>query len=225
MTKTGAADLPTGEATTSVPSASRRLLVSTAAGVTAAAVAVLAGGGVEAPMFGWDVAALVYVVWIWASIAGLDEESTARLATREDPGRRGAEILLLVASVASLASVGVVIARVGQASGLAEAALLGCGVTSVVLSWAVVHTVYTLRYARIYYGGDDGGIDFNQDSPPRFSDFAYVAFTVGMTFQVSDTTMTSREMRSTVLKHALVSYLFGAVILGTTINLLAGLSK
>jgi uncharacterized membrane protein len=98
-------------------------------------------------------------------------------------------------------------------------------ISSVVLSWAVVHTIFTLRYARLYYVGTDGGIDFNQDQPPRYTDFAYLAFTLGMTFQVSDTDLKTSTIRATALRHALLSYLFGAVIIAVTINLVAGLSK
>ena len=96
---------------------------------------------------------------------------------------------------------------------------------SVLLSWLVVHTVFTARYARIYYTGPDGGVDFHQDEPPCYSDFAYVAFTIGATFQVSDTDLTSNEMRRTVLRHMMVSYLFGAFIIAVTVNLLAGLAR
>jgi uncharacterized membrane protein len=91
------------------------------------------------------------------------------------------------------------------------------------LSWLLVHTVYTLRYAMLYYAGRDGGIDFNQTTSPRYSDFAYLAFTLGMTFQVSDTDLKTPAIRATALRHALLSYLFGAVIVATMINLVAGL--
>jgi uncharacterized membrane protein len=82
-----------------------------------------------------------------------------------------------------------------------------------------------LRYARLYYTGPDGGIDFNEDGRPQYSDFAYLAFTIGMTFQASDTDLTTKEIRATALPHALLAYLFGAIIIATTINLLAGLAK
>src|SRR5947209_6683090 len=81
----------------------------------------------------------------------------------------------------------------------------GLGVASVVASWAVVHTIYTLRYARLYYSGDDsagesgsggGGMDFHDKHQPRFTDFAYLAFTVGMTFQVSDTELNTSAVRA-----------------------------
>ena len=71
----------------------------------------------------------------------------------------------------------------------------------------------------------DGGIDFKSDAKPKYSDFAYVAFTLGMTYQVSDTDLQSPVMRATALRHALISYVFGAVIIAATINLVAGLSN
>jgi uncharacterized membrane protein len=98
-------------------------------------------------------------------------------------------------------------------------------VASVALSWTVVQTVFTAHYARLYYSRPAGGIDFNQAAPPRYTDFAYLAFTVGMSFQVSDTELQTAALRATVLRQALLSYLLGAVILATTINLVAGLLR
>ena len=93
------------------------------------------------------------------------------------------------------------------------------------LSWAVVHTVFALRYAHLYYTDTPGGIDFKQEPMPDYHDFAYVAFTVGMTFQVSDTDINTRPMRRAILRHALLSWLFGAIIVAMTINLIAGLVR
>ncbi|MGH9277374.1 MAG: DUF1345 domain-containing protein, partial [Acidimicrobiales bacterium] len=92
----------------------------------------------------------------------------------------------------------------------------------IVLAWAVVHSVYTLRYARLYYQ-EGGGIDFSQAADPDYRDFAYVAFTIGMTYQVSDTEVASRSIRHTVLRHALLSFVFGTAILAVTINVVASL--
>jgi len=94
----------------------------------------------------------------------------------------------------------------------------------VAVSWLVVHTLFTLRYARLYHS-TGGGVDFNQDDPPRYLDFAYLAFTIGMTFQVSDTNLTSPAIRAAALRHALLSYLFGAVILATSVNFIVNLSN
>jgi uncharacterized membrane protein len=135
------------------------------------------------------------------------------------------DLLLLIAAIASLAAVGTVLVQAAQMQGGAEGLRVGLGLASVVLSWAMVHTVFTLRYAHLYYQGPDGGIDFNDSGPPTYHDFAYLAFTIGMTFQVSDTALETQLIRRTALRHALLSYLFGTGILATTINLVASLSS
>jgi uncharacterized membrane protein len=184
---------------------------------------------VDTPAFGalvaWDAAAAFYMGWVWTTIWPLDSEQTALRADHEDPTRATADLLLLSAAVASLVAVGFVLASAAQAHGAAQDMLLTLGLASVAVSWAVVHTVFTLRYARIYYTGPDGGVDFNQDEPPAYGDFAYLAFTVGITFQVSDTAISSREMRRTVLRHSLLSFVFATGILATTVNLVASLTS
>ncbi|MET7835780.1 DUF1345 domain-containing protein [Micromonospora sediminicola] len=181
---------------------------------------------VLAPLVGWDAAALAWLALEWIRLSRLDAARTARLAKLEDPGRAMRDALLLAACLGSLLAVGMVFTTAGQVPpGLARAVYAGLGVLSVVLSWFVVHTVFTTRYARLYYGGEPGGIDFHQDEPPDFTDFAYVAFTVGTTFQVSDTDVSDRAVRRTVLRQTLLSYLFGAVIVAATVNLLATLAR
>ncbi len=120
---------------------------------------------------------------------------------------------------------GLVLVRTGSTSGLAKLLLVGACAVSVVLAWAVVHTVYSLRYARLYYRGRAGGVDFNEREAPCYTDFAYLALTIGMTFQVSDTDITSRAIRRTALRHAMLSYTFGALFIAITVNLIAGMSK
>jgi uncharacterized membrane protein len=218
-------DLPTQAGQRRGASARFRVLVAAAAGTAAAGLLGAIGPWELVPLVGWDVAALTYLVWTWSTVWHLDAEHTARLAIREDPGRAAADALLLGASVVSLLAVGLVLVRAGNSSGAAKSLQAALSLASVVLSWGVVHTVFTLRYARLYYGGSDGGVDFHQSDPPRYSDFAYLGFTIGMTFQVSDTDLTTTDVRVTALRHALLSYLFGAVILAATINLIAGLAK
>ena len=75
----------------------------------------------------------------------------------------------------------------------------------------------------LYYTGPVGGVSFNQSAPPGYVDFAYLAFTLGMTFQVSDTDLQTPAIRATALRHALLSYVFGVVIVAATINLVVAL--
>lgn len=190
------------------------------------AVAVAVGNtvGWRFAIAGWVVAAGVYVGWTRLILAGMDAEQTCRYATREDPTRSVAELITMSASVASLGGVGYVVAAASRTGAGAVAAAV-VGVLTVAASWFVVHTIFTVHYARLYYSGEPGGINFHDPEPPRFRDFAYVAFTVGMTFQVSDTEIGLTSIRATVLRHALLSYLLGAVILAVTINLIAGLGS
>ncbi len=150
---------------------------------------------------------------------------TSERARREDPARAARDTLLLGASVVSLVAVGLVLVRAGSTSGLDKGLLVGMSVVSIVLSWGVVHTIYSLRYAGLYYSGEPGGVDFNEESSPSFSDFAYLSLTIGMTFQVSDTDLQTKRIRRTAVGHALLSYMFGALIIAATINLIAGLGK
>lgn len=204
--------------------ASLRVAVAITVGVVGGLVVGLFGAWKYAPLAVWDLSAVTFLVWIWAALYGRNAQQTANLAVREDPGRGATDLLLVLASIASLAAVAVLLAQSRSSSGLAVILQIGLGIASVVASWAVVHTVFALRYARIYYS-KQGGIDFNSDQPPQYSDFAYLAFTVGMTFQVSDTAFSTQELRHIALRHALLSYLFGTVIVATTINLIAGLGK
>jgi uncharacterized membrane protein len=176
------------------------------------------------PVAGWDIGALIFVSWMWHSLWSLDPADTARQATRESPRRAAADSLLLGASVASLLAVGLVLVRASHNTGLTKGLLVGLGIASIILAWSVVHTVFILRYAKLYYEGTPGGVNFNEDQPPCYTDFAYLALTIGMTFQVSDTNLQSKVIRRTALRHALLSYVFGALIIATTINLIAGLT-
>jgi len=172
---------------------------------------------------GWDVAAVIYLVMVWVAVYRMNADATARMAGREDPSNPVAEIVVVVASIAALVAVAFALVRAGQTTGSTKALLIGLGVVSVVASWLVVHTVYMLRYARSYYGQPPGGIGFNQAQDPAYLDFAYFSFTIGMTFQVSDTNITRADIRRLALHHALLSYLFGAVILAIAINVFASL--
>ena len=218
--------------------ASRRLIVAALLG----GVAALVSGVASAPwqftvLAGWNTAATAFLLLVWATVSRFSPAQTAAMATLEDNSRRGSGVVLLCAATASLVGLAFGLHRANQASGQLRFWLTFAVISGIVLSWAVVHTVYVLRYAHLYYTGastgasagagpgesTDHGITFPGGDEPDYLDFAYLAFTLGMTFQVSDNTVRSRSMRRTVLVHCLMSYLFGTVIIATSINVLAGL--
>ncbi|MEO8906845.1 MAG: DUF1345 domain-containing protein [Microbacteriaceae bacterium] len=199
--------------------------------ITMAVVGLIVAGAVgattswwNAPVAGWAAASLVFIAWVWLVIGRLDSARTRTHATREDPGSAISELLILLASIGSLAAVAVLLVHASSVHSTARVTLAALALASVALSWVLIHTLYTLRYARVYYTDPEGGIDFNTpDEDPRFVDFAYLAFDLGMTYQVSDTNLRSTQLRAIVLRHTLLSYVFGTVVLATTINLVAGL--
>lgn len=200
-----------------------KLYVALGVGIVVAVVAAFFEVAHHAILTGWAAACLVYVVWIWSTVWRMNAEQTRSHATLEDPGRRTVDLVLTITALVSLFAVVWVLVEARSLKGGAQLAVALLAIVSIALSWVLVHTLYTLRYARIYYRRD-GGVDFNQKEPPQYSDFAYLSFTLGMTFQVSDTDITSTYLRRTIVRHTLLSYVFGTVIVAATVNLVAGLT-
>ena len=192
------------------------------AGAGAAAALLLAAPWQLALLVGWLTTAMLLLPWIWFEIGRLDAAATAQVATREDDSRAAARAVVVASSLMSLLAVGAALRRASGAAFGLEVTLTGVSLLAVVLSWLLVNTVFVLRYAHLYYGGVEiGGIQFPGIQPPRYRDFGYLGFTVGMTFQVSDTIIVDEAIRSTVLRHALLSFLINVAIIATTINVIA----
>ena len=172
---------------------------------------------------GWDVAAATMLAWTWRLLWPLSPAATSAHATKESPGRAKTDLMLLAGSVVSLGAVGLVLVQATRENSLDKGLLVGLCVASIVLAWSTVHSVYTLRYAHLYYSGSAGGVDFNESKAPCYVDFAYLSLTIGMTFQVSDTDLRTTAFRRLAIRHALLSYFFGTLIIATTINLIASL--
>jgi uncharacterized membrane protein len=209
-------------------SALPRVLLSGLAGCVGAAVAGWFVPWQITALVGWIVAAGVFSVWILIGVVRLDPADTERVAMREDDSRSAAEIVLLLASVFSLLGVGTALLGAAHETGGVQAATAGVALLSVAVAWLSVQLIFTLRYARLYYTGG-GGLDFNesktQPEKPDYRDFAYVAFTLGMTYQVSDTNVSSKPIRRTMTKHALLSYVFGVGVIATMVNVVVSLVR
>ncbi|WP_076680264.1 DUF1345 domain-containing protein [Microbacterium sp. RU33B] len=200
-----------------------RSVVSLAAGIAGGLVVGPFLGLAAALLAGWSVVAIVSVAWILVLTWPMDADQTRDHATREDPGRRIARVIAVAGSVASLGAVAVVLVQTRNVS-LAQSFLLAAiAVVAVAASWALIQVDYMLRYAHLYYRDPVGGIGFNQQEPPMYTDFAYFSVGLGMTYQVADTNVSRNEIRRVVIAQTLLAYLFGAVILATVINLVTGL--
>ena len=179
-----------------------------------------------APAVAWITTAVVYLAWTWAVTWRMDAPATKQHALfhERDGTRHTAHLIVTIASLASLGGVAYLLwATSGDKPDLPAGIV---GVLSVFASWFTIHTVYMLRYARLYYNAPDPnapGIDYEGD-PPTYTDFAYLAFTVGMCYSLSDNGVNNRKLRKTVLSQAMVSYVLGTIIIAITLNLVGGLA-
>jgi uncharacterized membrane protein len=204
--------------------AMRRTAAAVVAGLLVLVVALVLGAAWPVALTGgWGVTALVIVASVWVRIYPMDAEETKAHARAEDFSRPASDLAVLAASVGSLGAIAYTVHRAGNAHGATKGLLIALAVGVVALSWLTVHTLYLLRYGDVYYEDPVGGIDFNDDDPPDYHDFAYLALTIGMTYQVSDTDLTGKRVRRVAIRHALLSYLFGTVIVATTVSSVAGL--
>jgi uncharacterized membrane protein len=178
-------------------------------------------------LVGWDVASLVLLTLSWTVIAKADARVTRNRAGAEDPGRTLVYVVVLITSAASLLA-GTILVREARTlpPGLSHALAALC-LSAVALAWATTHTAFAFRYAHLYYREDAegvGGVTLPGDTLPTYFDFAYFAFTIGMTFQVSDICVTSHQIRRAVLVHALISFAYNSVVLAFVLNLVFGMA-
>ena len=160
------------------------------------------------------------VVIGWVVLWPMDAAATRANVEREDFRPVAEEIVIVIAALGGLVAIVVLLLLSRSETGRAAAAVAPVGVSTV---WAGLHLMYATRYAHRYYETPEGGIDFNADEPPTYRDFLYFSYNLGMTYQVSDTSVASTKIRAIVLRHCLLSYIFGTVILATTVNLVVGI--
>lgn len=175
-------------------------------------------------LLAWDVGGLVLLGFAGLIILRSDSRETRRRAAAYDPGRHLVWIIVLVASTFSLFAAAAVLRQGRTGTPLDRDLHLALCVGTVAISWLVTHAAFTLRYAHLFYrdGDHEGGIELPGGEPPDDLDFAYFGFTIAMCFQVSDATVSRREVRRTVLGHALLSFLYNTVILALALNLIVG---
>ncbi|MGP3776040.1 DUF1345 domain-containing protein [Streptomyces sp. SDT5-1] len=201
-------------------SAVPRLAVSVAVGLVAAVAVGVPTGFPLGVLSGIAATELAFVVSGWAVLWPMDADATRSEARREDFSPVTEEFAVVGTALCALVAIVVLLLIGGSGERNAGAAVALAGVF---LAWAALHLMYAARYAYLYYEGNVGGIDFNSQEPPAYRDFFYFSYNLGMTYQVSDTNVTSSSIRSVVLRHCLLSYLFGTSLLATVINLVAGI--
>jgi uncharacterized membrane protein len=178
-----------------------------------------------AALAAWDGGGLTLLLLAWMTITLCSAKATQERASGEDPGRTAVYTLVLLSAGASLLAATPLVHHAKAVTGSEGEALVALCLANVAVCWALTHTAFTLRYAHLYYREDDegvGGVEFPGGGAPSYFDFAYLAFTIGMCFQVSDASVTSPQIRRTVLLHACLSFIYNTAILAFVLNLVFG---
>lgn len=179
----------------------------------------------------WDVFAVFVLSLAWMTIFTTPNRALRHRAQQQDLSRVLISVFLVIAAFSALLAVGFLLHNNKGDQHPHLLIHLCMTVFAVVGAWCVTHTVFGLRYAHAFYGDPDGphgkdhagGLDFPGEKTPNYLDFAYFSFVIGMTFQVSDVQVTSREMRQLVLLHGMISFAFNTVILALAINTVSSL--
>lgn len=174
----------------------------------------------------WDAFALASLSFVWYTILTLEPTHIRKVARIEDPSRALSLVLVIIGAGSSLLAVLVLLQSSVKLQGNQKTEAIVLALSAVVLAWTLIHTVFTLRYAHIYHGDEDGaeGLDFPGDHPcPEYLDFAYFAFVIGMTAQTSDVTIPSSRMRKNVLMHGIISFSFNTAVVALSIGVLTTL--
>lgn len=179
-------------------------------------------------MIGWDTFSVCMVVMSWITFFITNSKQIREQSKVQDPSSSIIFILVIISTLASILAVIILLVTKKDGNGGASWRL-PIAIAGMLFSWLLIHTIFTLRYAHIYYGDHEtkpnthaAGLEFPEDSKPEYFDFAYFSFVLGMTFQVSDVQVTSKRLRRLALLHGMLSFGFNTIMIALTVNLVAG---
>jgi uncharacterized membrane protein len=180
-------------------------------------------------MLGWEVFALSMVVLNWITFYKTSSRDIRQQAQFQDESRYVVFTIVLACIVISFSGI-LILLNADDHNLINRSIHLPVSFVGVALSWILLHTIFALHYAHLFYGDDKmqpgthaGGLRFPGDNEPGYLDFAYFSFIIGMTFQVSDVSISSKMIRKVVLFHSLISFAFNTVIVALTISLITGM--
>ena len=179
-------------------------------------------------LIGWNTGALVYLMLAWTTIARADATMTRVRAQSHDQSGYVIFLLVVTAASASFVAIGFLAGEFKDLPFWPRTGHLTLSITALLLSWLLIQTLFAFHYARWYYSREResvthrGGLNFPGGKEPDYLDFAYYAFVVGMTSQVSDVCVMTRQMRRLTLVHGVLAFIFNIAILAMSINIIGG---
>ena len=177
----------------------------------------------------WNVFAFSYLLTSWIVFFKRPVQEIIKQANKDDGSKVFVMISILLTSFASLLTVLLLV--ISKDSDNNKFLIAGLAITGMLVSWAMVHTIFAFHYAHLYYHNEKDdtpardALNFPNEKKPDYLDFAYFSFVIGMTFQVSDVEIASRRLRRTALMHGLLSFALNTFVVALTVNMVAGLKK
>jgi len=207
-----------------------RLLVSLLVGIGAFLLARHINSVPAVTLIVWIAIALSIIILDWITILWAHPKDIREIASLEDSSRYLIFLFVLTASLVSLVAMYLLLKSTKDQPDDTVAGYIFLAMGAVVVSWWLVHTVFTMRYAHIFYTTKGkskaalGGLEFpGDDKEPDYLDFVYFSFVVGMTFQVSDVEISSKQLRRLAWAHGLIAFAFNTAIVALSINVISGL--
>jgi uncharacterized membrane protein len=201
-----------------------RMMIGLALGIVAAALVPWSLRPTVRVLIAWDVTVWAYLILMWLHMAGAHHDQVREFAVRED---ENASVVLVVICVATVASLAAIVLELASAKGGGASSVLHSLLTGVTLigAWFLIPTIFTLHYARLYYGsGKETALKFPDSKlDPNYWDFLYYSFTIAVASQTSDVVLRSREIRRATLAQSVLSFYFNVAVLGLCVNIAAGL--
>jgi len=179
-------------------------------------------------LLSWNVGAMTYLGLAWTTVSRADPLMTRVRAQSHDQNGYVIFVLVLTAASASFVAIGFLVGDLRSLPFEQRLIHLTLSITALLLSWLLIQTLFAFHYARWYYSREEGstthrgGLRFPGDRDPDYLDFAYYAFVVGMTSQVSDVLVMTRQMRRLTLVHGVLAFIFNIAILAMSINIIGG---
>lgn len=202
-----------------------KLLTSIVAGVVLFFVLPVHLSIVARVLVSWNGGAILFLVWVFVWMSGCSAEQLYMKYKEEDETAALILVVVTCAALLSLVAIILLLSTVRQVAGTERALHIGLAALTVVTSWLLVPTMFTLHYADAFYSAsdDDRPLLFPQTLRPVFWDFAYFSFTIAAACQTADVSTANTSIRKTVLAHSVIAFVFNASILGFAVNISAGL--
>jgi uncharacterized membrane protein len=178
----------------------------------------------------WNAGGWLYLLLVGIKMWQAEIEGIKREAGIERESRIVVLVVVIFGSIFTMLALFAQLMALKSEHGIDRTLSIGFSITTIFLSWLLIHTVFALYYAHEFHSegrsgsrGQGGGLKFPDDSTPDYLDFLYFSFVVGTTAQTSDVAVCSRAMRRVVMLHGILSFFFNTAVIALAVNIAAQL--